>query len=127
MITVRDRRTTRNIDDRFALMISDTATAPVRFGLAIGRPPKAAQVPTETTAAAPSATSLSISRLLIPRSRRKLPPRRVGSGTIDDQDVFPQFSFIAAAACRHCHPPQPAAYGDSQGMWSKISPSIVGA
>ncbi len=40
-----------------SLMISLTETAPVGFGLALGKPPYAAQVPTETIAAAPSATS----------------------------------------------------------------------
>ena len=43
-----------------------TETAPVGLGSASGMPPKAAQVPTETTAAAPSAAWRSMSRLVIP-------------------------------------------------------------
>ena len=49
-----------------SLTTSDTATAPVGFGFAIGMPPKAAQLPTATTAAQPEAASLSISRWLTP-------------------------------------------------------------
>ena len=45
---------------------SDTDTAPVGLGLACGMPPKEEQLPTATMAAAPAATSFSISTLLMP-------------------------------------------------------------
>ncbi len=49
-----------------SLMSSETGTAPVGFGLAIGMPPNEAQVPTDTMAAAPLAASCSRSRLVLP-------------------------------------------------------------
>ncbi len=49
-----------------SLIISETPTAPVGFGFACGMPPKAAQVPIATIAAAPSTVSRSMSRLLTP-------------------------------------------------------------
>ena len=41
-----------------SVMMSETGTAPVGLGCAIGMPPKAAQVPTEITAAASAASVL---------------------------------------------------------------------
>ena len=45
---------------------SDTATAPVGFGLAPGMPPKVAQLPTAMIALACSAVSWNICRLEMP-------------------------------------------------------------
>ena len=61
-----------------SLMMSDTATAPVGLGLAWGMPPKAAQVPTATIAAAPLAASFSMSRLLMPAMVEYTPPSLSG-------------------------------------------------
>jgi hypothetical protein len=46
-----------------SLMMSDTDTAPVGFGLAFGMPPKEAQEPMATMAAAPAAASFRMSTL----------------------------------------------------------------
>jgi hypothetical protein len=46
--------------------MSMTETAPVGFGSAPGIPPNAAQLPIDTTAAAPATVSFSMSTLLIP-------------------------------------------------------------
>src|SRR5487761_2428734 len=77
-----------------SVMISDTGTAPVGFGCACGMPPNAAQVPTEISANACSAVSLSTCRLVLPAFVEYTPPSLVETEPSTTRSYLPLFSRI---------------------------------
>jgi hypothetical protein len=72
----------------------ETGTAPVGFGSAAGRPPKAAQLPTAITAAACSTVSASRSMLVRPAIIEYTPPAAVGTEPSTTTTYLPALSFI---------------------------------
>ena len=92
-----DGRTAGDVDHRFVVDELPDAQAPVGLGLALGRPPKAAQLPVAMIAAAPAAASLSRSERRACRRWCSTCRRRWGMLPSTTSTYWPAYFFMAPA------------------------------